>query len=51
MGLRHIRGGGAGTGTATGATTRLAFQANMGFSKGKFIGTDGRQHKGMFAFV
>jgi hypothetical protein len=51
VGLTHIRGGGTGTDTETGVTTRLAFQADMGFSRGKFIGTDGRQHKGAFAFV
>ena len=51
VGLTHIRGGGIGTDTGTGATTRLAFQADMGFSQGKFIGTDGQQHRGTFAFV
>jgi len=51
VGLTHIRGGGTGTDLATGATTRLAFQADMGFSQGKFIGTDGRRHEGTFAFV
>lgn len=51
VGLTHIRGGGTGTDLATGAMTRLAFQADMGFSQGKFIGTDGRQHRGTFAFV
>ncbi|HET9401047.1 MAG TPA: hypothetical protein VFO34_08855 [Candidatus Acidoferrales bacterium] len=51
VGLTHIRGGGTGTDTATGATTRLAFQADMGFSQGKFIGTDGREHRGTLAFV
>ena len=51
VGLTHIRGGGTGTDTMTGATRRLAFQADMGFSQGKFIGTDGRQHRGTFAFV
>jgi len=50
VGLTHIRGGGTGT-DATGATMRLAFQADMGFSQGKFIGTDGRKHEGTFAFV
>jgi hypothetical protein len=50
VGLTHIRGGGTGT-DATGATTRLAFQADMGFSQGNFIGTDGLQHQGTFAFV
>ncbi|PYU64692.1 MAG: hypothetical protein DMG49_25975 [Acidobacteria bacterium] len=51
VGLTHIRGGGTGTDTATGTVTRLAFQADMGFSQGKFIGTDGQQHRGTFAFV
>lgn len=51
VGLTHIRGGGIGTDTATGATTPLAFQADMGFSKGRFIGTDGRERSGTFAFV
>lgn len=51
VGLTHIRGGGTGTDTMTGAATRLAFQADMGFSQGRFIGTDGRQHQGTFAFV
>jgi hypothetical protein len=51
VGLTHIRGGGTGTNTATGATTPLAFQADMGFAQGKFIGTDGRAHEGTLAFV
>lgn len=49
VGLTHIRGGGTGT-TAAGTVT-LAYQADMGFSKGKFIGVDGRRHEGTFAFV
>ena len=51
VGLTHIRGGGTGTDPASRAMTRLAFQADMGFSQGRFIGTDGQQHKGTFAFV
>ncbi len=51
VGLTHIRGGGTGTDTVTGATLPLAFQADMGFSQGKYIGTDGRQHQATFAFV
>ena len=47
VGLTHIRGGGTDMGTGN----RLAFQADMGFSQGKFIGTDGQQHRGTFAFV
>ena len=51
VGLTHIRGGGTGTNTMTGATMPLAYQADMGFSQGTFIGTDGRQHHRTFAFV
>jgi hypothetical protein len=51
VGLTHIRGGGTGMNTDTGSTMTLAFQADMGFSKGKFIGVDGRRHEGTFAFV
>lgn len=51
VGLTHIRGGGTGTNTQTGATMTLAYQADMGFSQGTFIGTDGRKHRGTFAFV
>ncbi len=51
VGLTHIRGGGTGTDTVTGATTPLAFQADMGFSQGRFVGTDGQQHHATFAFV
>jgi hypothetical protein len=51
VGLTHIRGGGSGMNTDTGVTTTLAFQADMGFSQGKFIGVDGRRHEGTFAFV
>lgn len=51
VGLTHILGGGTGTDTTTGATTPLAYQADMGFGRGKFIGTDGRLHRGTFAFV
>lgn len=50
VGLTHIRGGGTGT-DSTGATMSLAYQADMGFSKGKFIGTDGRVHHGTQVFV
>ena len=51
VGLTHIRGGGTGTNTVTGATMALAYQADMGFSKGNFIATDGFQYRGTFAFV
>ena len=51
VGLTHIRGGGSGTNTSTGAMTPLAFQADMGFAQGKFIGADGQPHQGTLAFV
>jgi hypothetical protein len=51
VGLTHIRGGGTGTDTTTGETVSLAYQADMGFSQGRFIGTDGRSHEATFAFV
>jgi len=50
VGLTHIRGGGTGT-DSTGATMSLAYQADMGFSQGKFIGTDARVHHGTQVFV
>jgi hypothetical protein len=40
-----------GTNTNTGETVSLAYQADMGFSQGRFITTDGSQHEGTFAFV
>jgi len=49
VGLTHIQGG--GTGTTLGALATLAFRADMGFARGKFIGIDGQPHKGTFAFV
>jgi hypothetical protein len=51
VGLTHIRGGGTGTNTVAGVTVSLAYQADMGFSQGRFIGTDGQIHQGTFAFV
>lgn len=51
VGLTHIQGAGTGTDTKTGMTMPLAYQADMGFSKGKFVGTDGRVHRGTFVFV
>lgn len=51
VGLTHIQGAGTGTDTKTGMTMPLAYQADMGFSKGKFVGTDGRVRRGTFVFV
>jgi hypothetical protein len=49
VGLTNIHGG--GTGTDANGSMQLGFRADMGFSKGKFIGTDGREHTGTLAFV
>jgi hypothetical protein len=49
VGLTRIQGG--GTGTTSGVATPLAFRADMGFARGKFIGTDGQPRRGTFAFV
>src|SRR5260370_3988238 len=43
VGLTHIRGGGTGMNTETGATTTLSYQADMGFSHGQIIGSDCRR--------
>jgi len=51
VGLTHIQGGGTGTDTTTGVSTPLAYRADMGFGQGKFRGSDGKLHKGTFAFV
>jgi hypothetical protein len=51
VGVTRILGGGIGINTETGETRPLAFQADMGFHQGRFIGTDGRLHEGTSAFV
>ena len=50
VGLTHIRGGGTGT-DSLGVPTPLAYQADMGFGKGKFIDINGHERSGTFAFV
>jgi hypothetical protein len=47
VGINRIRGAGTGSGFAT----PLAFQADMGFMKGVYIGDDGEHHHGAFAFI
>ena len=49
VGLTHIQGG--GTGTTSGVNTTLAYRADMGFARGKFLGIDGQLHRGTFVFV
>jgi hypothetical protein len=42
----------SGTGiNAAGESTPYTFHTDMRFMKGTFVGTDGRQHRGAFAFV
>jgi hypothetical protein len=42
---------GTGTDTTTGASARYGFHTDMRFMSGRFVGTDGRVHKGTFAFI
>jgi hypothetical protein len=46
VGLNRIRGGGRGKGFPA-----LAFQADMGFMQGLFIGVDGKRHHNTFCFI
>jgi len=47
IGDMRIRGAGSGTGFAM----PLAFQTDMGFMQGEYIGQDGRHHHGTFGFI
>jgi hypothetical protein len=47
VGLNRIRGAGRGSGFAD----PLAFQADMGFMSGKYIGEDGESHNGVYVFI
>ena len=47
----RVQGTGTGTDTATGTTTSLLFEANMGFMRGIYRGTDGRLRQGTFGFI
>ncbi len=40
-----------GAGTGTGFTNPLAFQTDMGFMQGEFVGEDGEHHQGTFVFI
>jgi hypothetical protein len=42
---------GTGTDTTTGASAPYKFHTDMRFMAGKFLATDGRVHKGTFAFI
>jgi hypothetical protein len=47
----EVQGSGTGVDTATGATTRYTFDADMRIMDGDYIGEDGRLHRGLFGFV
>jgi hypothetical protein len=51
LGVADLNLTGTGTDTNTGATARYDFHTDMRFFAGKFVGTDGRVHKGAFAFI
>ena len=42
---------GTGTDTTTGVSAHYGFHTDMRFMIGKFAGTDGRVHRGAFAFI
>ena len=43
--------GGMGTHTVAGQSSHLPFDSDMRFMKGEFVGADGRNHHGAFAFI
>lgn len=47
IGDTRIRGAGIGTGFSQ----PLAFQTDMGFMQGEFVGEDGEHHNGTFVFI
>lgn len=59
VGVSHARGegivtrggGGGGLSTPTATGDRLVYDADMRFMQGRYIGEDGQEHDGTFAFV
>lgn len=51
VGITRVLGSGTGINTLTGEQTRLNFQVDNGFMDGVYVGEDGEQHHGTFAFV
>jgi hypothetical protein len=51
VGVTRVTGAGTGTDLATGAQTRLTYQVDNGFMSGLYVGEDGANHHGTFAFV
>jgi hypothetical protein len=50
IGLAEITGTGTATNTKTGKTTKVSFATDFRFMKGKYIGVDGKPHRGTFSF-
>ena len=51
VGVCRVKGSGTGTDTSTGMTSRLNDQVDNGFMSGLYVGEDGLEHHGTFAFV
>jgi hypothetical protein len=51
IGVADLTLTGTGTDTTTGQSAPYDFNTDMRFMAGKFVGTDGRVHKGAFAFI
>ena len=51
VGVAVIRGWGTGTNTNTGATTQLFYFVHNRFMKGRYVGLDGRGHRGTFGYI
>ena len=51
VGVCRVTGSGTGTDTSTGMTRRLNYQVDNGFMRGLYVGEDGLEHHGTFAFV
>jgi hypothetical protein len=47
----EVQGEGTGTTTATGATTRYTFDADMRVIKGLYVGENGQLYRGTFGFI
>lgn len=51
VGVCRVTGSGTGTDSSTGTSSRLNYQVDNGFMTGLYVGEDGREHHGTFAFV
>jgi hypothetical protein len=51
VGATDVQGTGTATDTRTGQTYPMAFDADMRFMQGRYIGFDGKVHHGTFGFI